>query len=289
MRTTTYALLALLAFAANNVLCRLALQPHAIDAATFSSVRLATGAATLLLLDRGHRRSGFRLGGSWRSAACLFLYAIPFSFAYVSLSAGTGALVLFGAVQITMMLAALRAGERPEPRQWLGFLMAVGGLVYLVLPGLAAPSPAGAALMALAGVGWGLYSLQGRGAANPLADTSGNFVRATPFVLAVNVLTAGSAHADANGVVLASASGTVASGLGYFVWYAALRHLTATRAAVVQLAVPILAAAGGALLLDEAISARLIVSAALVLGGIAAALAGRERRSLPDAAPGHVD
>ncbi len=283
--TALAAALALVAFAANSVLCRLALGPRAIDAATFSTIRLTTGAATLVAIDVWRRRRTFALGGSWLSAACLFLYAVPFSFAYLSLTAGTGALVLFGAVQVTMLLAALRAGERPQPLQWLGLAMAICGLIYLVLPGLAAPPPIGAALMTVAGIGWGLYSLRGRGASNPLANTTGNFVRAVPLVSAVSVGTLARLHAEPSGVALAAASGIFASGLGYVVWYAALRHMTATRSAVVQLAVPILAAGGGVAFLAETVTLRLVVSAVLVLGGILAALAGREQPRAAETVP----
>jgi drug/metabolite transporter (DMT)-like permease len=207
----------------------------------------------------------------------LFLYAIPFSFAYTRLSTGTGALILFGCVQLTMMGVALWSGERPHPLQWLGLATAFGGLVYLVLPGIEAPSLVGAMLMAVAGFSWGVYSLRGRTTADPLAQTTSNFVRSIPFVVAVSVITLPAFHAEREGVVLAIASGALASGLGYVVWYEALRALTSTRAAVVQLLVPILAAMGGVLFLAEAVSTRLVLSGVLVLGGIAVALAGRER------------
>jgi drug/metabolite transporter (DMT)-like permease len=207
----------------------------------------------------------------------LFLYAVPFSFAYTRLSTGTGALILFGCVQLTMMSVALWSGERPHPLQWLGLATAFGGLVYLVLPGIEAPSFAGALLMALAGFSWGVYSLRGRGTANPLAQTTSNFVRSIPFVVAVSVVTLPAFHVQRQGVALAIASGALASGLGYVIWYEALRGLTSTRAAVVQLLVPILAAMGGVLFLAEAVSSRLLLSGVLVLGGIAVALAGRER------------
>ena len=207
----------------------------------------------------------------------LFLYAVPFSFAYTRLSTGTGALILFGCVQLTMMSVALWSGERPHPLQWLGLATALGGLVYLVLPGIEAPSFAGALLMAVAGFSWGVYSLRGRGTANPLAQTTSNFVRSIPFVIAVSLVTLPSFHAESRGIVLAIASGALASGVGYVVWYEALRGLTSTRAAVVQLLVPILAALGGVVFLAEAISGRLVLSGVLVLGGIGLALAGRER------------
>jgi drug/metabolite transporter (DMT)-like permease len=273
-----YATLALLAFAANSVLCRLALREASIDPATFSTIRLASGAAMLLLVvswTRGEIRSG--TVRSWASPAMLFLYAVPFSFAYTRLSAGTGALILFGAVQVTMLLAAARSGERLVPTQWLGIVAALGGLMYLVLPGLTAPPPSAAALMGIAGVSWGIYSLRGRGVGNPLAHTTVNFVRAVPLAIAVSIVSAPQLHVSPRGVLLAVVSGAGTSGLGYTVWYSALRGLTATRAAVLQLAVPVLAAAGGVVFLTEPVSIRLAASALLVIGGIALTLARHER------------
>ena len=279
MRTIYWTALALVAFAANSILCRMALRHATIDAATFSTIRLTAGAVTLLLVNALVQKGPAPAKASWLSAAMLFLYAVPFSFAYTRLNTGTGALVLFGCVQLTMMIAALWSGERPHPLQWLGLSLALGGLIYLVLPGLEAPSFAGAALMALAGFSWGVYSLRGRNASNPLAQTTNNFARAIPLVLAVNLLSLPQFSAQRQGVLLAVASGAFASGLGYVAWYAALRGLTATRAAVVQLMVPILAALGGVVFLAEVISGRLLLSSVLVLGGIALALIGRESLS----------
>jgi drug/metabolite transporter (DMT)-like permease len=269
-----YATLALLAFAANSVLCRLALREASIDPATFSTIRLASGAAMLLLVvswTRGEIRSG--TVRSWASPAMLFLYAVPFSFAYTRLSAGTGALILFGAVQVTMLLSAARSGETLRPTQWLGVLIALAGLSYLVLPGLTAPSPSAAALMGIAGVSWGIYTLRGRGSVNPLAHTTINFVRAVPLAIAVSIVSAPQIHVSPRGVLLAVVSGAATSGLGYTVWYCGL---TATRAAILQLAVPVLAAAGGVVFLAEPVSIRLAVSALLVIGGIALTLAPHE-------------
>ncbi|HET8760705.1 MAG TPA: DMT family transporter [Nitrospiria bacterium] len=267
---------ALLAFAANSVLCRLALGNGTIDAASFTAIRLTAGAAALWLLVRVVTPArDTRPRGDWASAAALCLYAVGFSFAYLSLSAGTGALVLFGAVQSTMILAGLRSGERPHPLQWAGLLAAAGGLVALVFPGLTAPSPAGAALMAVAGVAWGVYSLRGRGATDPIAVTADNFIRSVPLVLLVVLATFRTAHLSPRGVWLAVLSGSLASGIGYVLWYAALRGLTATRAATVQLAVPVLVAFAGVLFLAEAVSPRLIISAILILGGVGLTLVGR--------------
>jgi drug/metabolite transporter (DMT)-like permease len=234
----------------------------------------------LLLVASGtglNKRGASGRSGSWLSAAALFLYAITFSYSYVSLSTGTGALLLFGFVQITMMVAALASGERPHALQWVGIALALAGIVYLVSPGLAAPSLAGASLMAVSGIAWGVYSILGRGATDPLANTTTNFVRSLPMTAALSVFTLGGVHLQPRGVLLAAVSGAVTSGLGYVVWYAALRRLTAVRGAIVQLPVPVLAATGGVLFLGEAVSLRLVAAAALVLSGIGLALLGRER------------
>lgn len=271
----------MVAFAANSLLCRMALQPALIDPASFGSVRLASGAIVLAAIVRLRAEPAAASHGDWWAAAMLFAYVAFFSFAYLSLSAGTGALILFGAVQLTMLIAGLRAGEAFGTAARFGLVLAVGGLVYLVLPGLSAPPLLGAALMAVAGVAWGLYSLHGRGVTDPLAATAGNFLRAVPMALvlsALAVLAAGAAHAATTGIVLAVLSGAITSGLGYVIWYAALRGLNASRAAVVQLSVPPIAAFGGALLLDESISLRLAFASAAILGGIALVLTSRARR-----------
>lgn len=262
----------------NSVLCRLALGAGAIDAATFSTIRLLSGALMLLLISNILRRGQPTLQrGHWLSAVLLFSYAIAFSLAYISLSAGVGALILFGSVQATMLIAALHAGERPHLLEWAGLFLALGGLVYLVLPGLAAPPFVSSALMAIAGISWGFYSLRGRGTRDPLLNTTNNFIRALPFVFIVNLLLLRDVHVSARGMVFAVLSGAVASGLGYVVWYAALKGLTATRAATVQLIVPVLAALGGVLLLSENISLRLMLAALMILGGVGLALLGRKR------------
>ncbi len=276
-RTVACTAAAMVAFAGNSVLTRLALGRATIDAATFSTVRIAGGAGMLLATTALRESGSVRLKGSWVSAAVLFLYAIPFSFAYSSLTAGTGALILFGVVQVTMMVAAVRAGERPHWLQWIGLALASCGLIYLVLPGLKAPSLSGSLLMALAGIMWGIYSLRGRGSADPLQLNMSNFVRALPLALVVSLLARSHAFATSSGVLLALGSGAITSGLGYVLWYTALRHLTATRAAIVQLMVPILAGGGGVLFLGETISFRLVLSGVVVLGGIALALTGGRR------------
>ena len=271
--TVAYTTLALVAFAANSVLCRVALRDAVVDAATFSTIRIISGAVTLLLVTVASGTPG--MTGSWTSAGLLAAYAVPFSFAYTGLSAGTGALIMFGTVQVTMLAAALRSGERPHVAQWTGLSLALAGLVVLVFPGLTSPPLTAAVLMAVAGVTWGLYSVRGRGKTNPLADTTGNFVRAVPFVVAVSLVTLPRMHIEAGGVALAVASGAVASGVGYVIWYAALRGLTGMQSAIVQLSVPVLTALGGVIFLTETISIRLVLSAVLVLGGIALTLVGR--------------
>lgn len=271
-----YTSVTMVAFASNSLLNRLALGQESIDAVSYTTVRLTSGALALWLIASLQKNSaGPKVRGNWISAGMLFLYALAFSFAYLSLSAGTGALILFGSVQVTMILAALRSGERPQLLEWLGVLLALGGLVYLVLPGLASPSVVGSALMLMAGIAWGVYSLRGRGASSPLADTAGNFMRAVPLILAVLLMSLGGVQLSQTGILLAVLSGAVASGLGYVLWYAALAGLTATRAAIVQLSVPVLAAWGGVAFLAEDVSLRLVLAAALILGGIALAIIGR--------------
>lgn len=277
----------MLAFAANSLLTRMALQGEHIDPASFGSVRLAAGALVLAAIVRGQRGRGGALRRDWLAATMLWAYVVCFSYAYLTLAAGTGALILFGAVQLTMFSVGLVHGERFALLSWGGFALAVAGLVYLVAPGLAAPAPLGTALMAAAGVAWGVYSLRGRGAGDPVAATAGNFARATPLALAVSAasfLLAGGAHADATGVGLALASGVLTSGLGYVIWYAALRGLSSMRAATVQLAVPPLAAAGGVLWLAEPLTARLLLSSLAILGGIALVLFGRTVAARPEPA-----
>ena len=286
MKTTTHAAdtaktalltaLAMGAFAANSILCRLALQNPTIDAASFGSVRLVSGAVALALLARLMREDRTSSRPDWWAAAMLFLYVACFSFAYLYLSAGTGALILFGAVQITMFLSGLRRGERFRPLAWGGFALALAGLIVLLAPGVTAPSPVGGALMAVAGVAWGVYSLRGRGVKNPLQATANNFAWAVPLALALSAACARDLHMSSTGVALAIASGAVTSGVGYVIWYAALRGLTALSAATVQLSVPVIAAIGGALLMSEQITLRLLVASVATLGGVALAL-GRTR------------
>ncbi|HVY06582.1 MAG TPA: DMT family transporter [Burkholderiales bacterium] len=275
-RTLVLTALAMLAFAGNSLLCRLALKNAAIDPATFTCARLVSGALALWCISRA-LAGGEAKGGNWASALALFAYAAAFSFAYVSLSAGTGALLLFGAVQATMILTGLVRGERLQARQGAGLVIAIAGLVFLLLPGIAAPPPLGAALMVIAGIAWGIYSLRGRGAGNPLAVTAGNFARTIALAAPLGALCFAGMHWDARGMAFAVASGALTSGVGYAIWYSALRGLKATSAASVQLSVPIITAAGGVSLLGESIGLRLVVASVAVLGGIALVIAGPRR------------
>lgn len=276
--TALLTLIAMMAFAANSLLCRLALGEGLIDAASFMTVRMTSGAVTLLLFVLPRWVRSGRTAADWRSVVMLFVYMAFFSFAYLSLSAGTGALLLFGAVQLTMFAVALSSGETFSGWSWAGLVLAVAGLVYLVSPGITAPDPVGALLMVVAGVAWGIYSLVGRGATDPLQATANNFMLGVPMVLAVSLVTLTDFQISARGLALAILSGSVASGLGYVIWYAALRGLSATSAATVQLSVPAIAALGGVWLLSEALTVRLVVASAATLGGIAIVLGQRARR-----------
>ena len=272
--------LTMIAFAANSILCRLALETTPIDPATFTLLRLVAGAATLWLIVR-IRTGGHALAGRWAAAFSLFAYAAAFSFAYVSLGAGTGALILFGAVQATMILAGLLRGERFTPLQAAGLLLALGGLVALLAPGATAPHWAGATLMVIAGIAWGAYSLMGRASTHPIETTAGNFVRATVFAALSSAVAFGLFAWDARGALLAVLSGAVASGLGYAIWYTVLPALRATQAATVQLSVPVIAAIGGVLLLGERLSLRLVLCSVAILGGIALVLHARKAGQRP--------
>lgn len=268
VRTFALTCLAMVAFAGNSLLCRAALKGTDIDAASFTSLRLLSGALVLGLIVT--YRSDSREGqGSWLSGLWLFTYAAAFSFAYLSLSAATGALLLFAAVQVTMIGHGFWVGERLQWAQWLGVLLAIAGLVGLLLPGVSAPPLLGASLMILAGLAWGLYSLRGRRGGDATMVTAGNFRYAVLFGLILSALAAPQFSIDPAGAGYALASGALASGLGYAIWYTALPHLKATSAATVQLSVPVIAAVGGVLLLGESLSLRLVLASLAVLGGIA--------------------
>lgn len=264
--------IAMLAFAGNSLLCRMALGDELIDAASFTSIRVMSGALMLGLLILPRWRARCHLPPDWQSVSALFAYMIFFSFAYLSLGAGTGALILFGAVQLTMFIVALRAGESFSALSWAGLVLAFSGLIYLVSPGITAPDPLGAVMMAIAGIAWGWYSLRGRAAADPMGSTAWNFIYSVPLAAAASLLFLKELHFTTNGALLAIASGAITSGLGYFIWYAALRGLTAMRAATVQLSVPVIAAFGGVMLLDEQVTLRLVLASIATLGGIAMVL-----------------
>ncbi|MGB9475623.1 MAG: DMT family transporter [Candidatus Udaeobacter sp.] len=277
----------MIAFASNSLLCRVALTKGNIDPATFTFFRILSGTVALWLLMQIRKRTtanrtasasvkgrhSSRRDGTWRSALALFVYAAAFSFAYVALSAGTGALLLFGAVQATMILWGIHKGERLSMIQIIGFIVAVTGLLVLVFPGLSAPPLVGSILMLGSGVAWGIYSLRGKEERNATSVTAGNFIRAVPFATALVIFFAPRAHVDLAGIAYAMVSGAVTSGLSYVVWYKALPGLKAASAATVQLSVPILAATGGILLLGEPITPRYLLASVAVLGGIALVVA----------------
>lgn len=269
IRAVLLTTLAMIAFAGNSLLCRAALRDTDIDAASFTTVRLVSGALMLWLLVslRGNREPLRQ--GSWGSALALFVYAAAFSFAYGGLSAAMGALLLFGAVQATMISMGIWRGDRPHLWQWVGFVVAFGGLVGLLLPGLSAPPLGSSVLMLSAGIAWGIYSLRAKGAGEPTAVTTGNFIRSVPMAMAVSLVMVAYAQVDMAGLGYALASGAITSGVGYAIWYMALPMLHATSAATVQLSVPVISAVGGVLLLSEPITLRLVVAGAAILGGIA--------------------
>jgi drug/metabolite transporter (DMT)-like permease len=260
-------LLAMIAFASNSLLCRLALKQTGIDAASFTFIRIFSGAVALWLIMK-MRRATWKEEGSWSSALALFIYAAAFSFAYLDLSAGTGALLLFGAVQATMILWGFRKGERLDAIQLVGLIFAVTGLVVLVFPGLSAPPLVRSILMVAAGVAWGVYSIRGKAGRDAIAATAGNFLRAVPFAAVVSIILLSRARLDHAGIFYAVVSGAITSGLGYVIWYSALPGLKAASAATVQLSVPVLAATGGILLLGEPITLRYVLASVAVLGGI---------------------
>ena len=268
MRVLILTFLAMIAFAGNSLLCRLALKRTTIDAASFTFIRILSGAIALWLIVT-IRKGTSEKAGSWASALALFAYAAGFSFAYLSLSAGTGALLLFGAVQATMILWGLCQGEYLRTRQWLGLALAVAGLVALLFPGLSAPPINGALLMLCAGIAWGFYSLRGKGAGDPVSTTAGNFLRAAVFATVLGIALLPWVKLDRAGAGYAILSGAIASGVGYVIWYSALPRLKAASAATVQLSVPVLAAAGGILFLGESITLRFLLASITVLGGIA--------------------
>jgi drug/metabolite transporter (DMT)-like permease len=276
VKTLIFTSLALIAFAANSVLCRLALGDKTIDASSFTAIRLLSGAIVLLLITGiSSNKSNATTKGSWSASLMLFLYAITFSFAYITLDTGTGALILFGSVQITMILLSLISGNRLHIIEWTGITISFAGFVYLILPGVSTPSTTGFLLMTTAGIAWGIYTLKGRGSINPLMDTAYNFFRTIPLVIILAIVTLQNAQYSFEGIVLAVLSGGIASGIGYAIWYVALGGLSATQAAVVQLLVPVIAAFGGVIFVSEVVTLRLTISATMILGGILMVVLGR--------------
>lgn len=270
---------ALLGFAANSLLCRLGLADGATGAAEFTLVRLVAGAVVLALLVRKRLVSSDGLAGDWPSGIALALYAVAFSFAYLVLHTGVGALILFGTVQVTMIGWGLVRGERPGALQWCGLVLSLGGLGILVLPGSEAPPLLAACGMVLAGISWGVYSLRGRGVANALVATSGNFLRSVPLAVVAWLACWESQRWSTTGMLCAIASGALASGLGYACWYAVVGILSRTTAAIIQLSVPVLAALGGVLLLHEPASSRLMMAGLVVLAGIACLTLPQRRKT----------
>ncbi|WP_444997824.1 DMT family transporter [Aliikangiella sp. IMCC44359] len=267
--------LALVAFAANSILCRLALGANNIDPASFTVIRLLAGTFILMLIVSVKYYGKYSSKGSWSSGFMLFIYAVCFSFAYVTLDTATGALILFATVQITMILFSLFSGNRLLLSEWCGVLLAFIGFVYLFLPEIRTPSVIGFLLMSISGVAWGIYSINGKKSQFPLADTAYNFFRTIPLVIILSFLFFNQAQLSINGVIYAVLSGAIASGVGYAIWYTALIALTTTQAAVVQLFVPVIAALGGVVFVDEDITLHLLTSSTMILGGILTVVFGR--------------
>lgn len=276
LRLALLTTLTMIAFAANSIFCRMALKQTSIDAASFTTVRLLAGAAMLLLLMRLQNKAPLR-HGTWRSALALFIYAVALSFAYRSINTGAGALMLFGAVQATMILAGYLAGERMSALQTVGFVAALTGLVILVSPGVQAPSLLDSLIMLLSGIAWGMYSLWGRGQPDAAAATAGNFLRAVPLTLLLSLLASPWMHLDVHGVLYAVLSGALTSALGYVLWYKVLQQLRAMTASTIQLSAPLLASSGGIVLLGEAFTRDLLIASLLILGGIFMVVRQRKR------------
>jgi drug/metabolite transporter (DMT)-like permease len=276
IKTTILTGLALIAFAANSVLCRLALANEAIDASSFTVIRLLSGSIVLLMLISITRNTtGTCPKGSWAASFMLFLYATTFSYAYVSLDTGTGALILFGSVQITMILLSVISGTRLHLTEWAGVVITFVGFVYLILPGVSTPSGSGFVLMSLAGIAWGIYTLKGRASKSPLMDTAYNFLRTTPLVVLLAIFTMKNVSYSFEGILLAFLAGSITSAVGYTIWYTALAGLSSTQAAVLQLSVPVIAALAGVIFVSEVLTLRLMISAVMVLGGILIVVLGK--------------
>ena len=277
IQTISLTMLALLAFAGNSVLCRIALDNNIIDAASFTSIRLFSGIVFLLFLVRVKTKQKINLKkGSWLSAFFLFLYALAFSYGYITLDTGTGALILFGAVQATMIIYSLVKGRKLLLIEWIGLLFAALGLCILLLPGASAPSLNGFILMAISGTAWGAYTLAGKGSQNPLVDTAHNFLKTLPLIAIVTLLTLNDIQLSNKGIMLAIISGAVMSGLGYAIWYSVLTKLSVTEAATIQLSVPIIATIGGVIFSNELVTIKLILASILVLGGVLIVTLGKQ-------------
>lgn len=275
-KTITLTCLALIALSANSVLCRLALENDAIDASSFTVLRLLSGAIVLLIIISTTRNTAVTSSrGSWSASFMLFLYAITFSYAYISLDTGTGALILFGSVHITMILLSHISGTRLHITEWFGVIIAFAGFIYLILPGITTPSFIGFLLMTVAGIAWGIYTLKGHGSKSPLMDTAYNFFRTIPFVVLLAISTFNNINYTSEGILLALLSGGITSGIGYTIWYIVLGGLSSTQAAALQLTIPVIAAIGGVIFVSEAITFRLIISATMVLGGILIVVLGK--------------
>jgi drug/metabolite transporter (DMT)-like permease len=276
IKTILFTGFTLIAFAANSVLCRLALGEKTIDASSFTVIRLLSGAIVLLIILKMNKiKNSSPIKGNWFASLMLFLYAVTFSFAYITLDTGTGAIILFGSVQITMILLSLISGNRLLITEWIGVSIAFIGFIYLVSPGVTSPSIMGFSFMTVAGIAWGIYTLKGRDSLNPLMDTANNFFRTIPFVMFLAVIAIQSTYYTTEGILLAALSGGIASGIGYTIWYVALGGLSAIQAAVVQLLVPVIAALGGVIFLSEKITLRLTLSGIMILGGILMVVWGR--------------
>ncbi len=276
IKTTFFTGISLIAFAANSILCRFALGKSTIDASSFTAIRLFSGAIVLLIIVSLKKNNNNSMSkGSWFASSMLFLYAITFSFAYTSLDTGTGALILYGAIQITMILLSLFSGARLQVAEWIGMAISFAGFVYLILPGVTSPSLAGFLLMSIAGMAWGIYTLIGRSSKNSLMDTTYNFLRTIPLVIILAIMSFKFSHYSFEGVLLAALSGGIASGIGYTIWYISLGGLSTIQAAVFQLLVPILAVLGGVIFISEVITSRLVTSSIMILGGILIVVLGK--------------
>lgn len=283
-KTVSLSIITMIAFALNSVFGRLALSVDAIDPASYTAIRLTSGAAMLFVLVA--LRGGFKkdltppplVSGAGVSAGALFIYAAFFSFAYITLDTGVGALILFACVQATMIGWGLFTGERPSLQAWIGIVLAIGGFIYLVLPGLKAPDPLGAVLMAIAGIAWGVYSLKGKGLSDPLRATARNFIWSVPLGLALVLIFSSQQKLGYRGVALAIASGAITSALGYALWYVALKGLAANKAAILQLTVPVIAAFFGVALLGEPLTQRILIATVCILGGVAVSILAKENK-----------